>query len=108
MISQFLIMIMLLWPAMQEKPVDKDCQCKGFNLYGKVKVVTDFPDLKVKIVESFPDLKVQVVENFPDKCGKWKFVNDFPDLKIKFVTDFPDLKSKPPPPEVVALRKTTL
>lgn len=94
LISPLLLMAVMLMPPSQEKPIDKDCRCMGFNLYGKVKVVSDFPDLKVQIVENFPDIKVQVVENFPDKCGKWKFVSDFPDIKIKFVTAFPDLKIK--------------
>jgi len=94
MISPLVLVFIMFLPALQEKPVDKNCQCKGFKLYGRVKVVTDFPDLKVKIVENFPDLKVQVVENFPDQCGKWTFVDNFPDFKIKFVTDFPDLKIK--------------
>jgi len=55
MISQFITMVLLLlMPLAQEKPVNKDYHCKGFRLYGKVKIVNDFPDLKVKIVENFP------------------------------------------------------
>ena len=61
MISSFIIMMMLLLPPAQEKTVTRDCRCNGFKLYGKVKIVTDFPDLKVKIVENFPDLKVQEI-----------------------------------------------
>ncbi len=72
----------------------QNCRFKGFNLYGKVKIVNDFPDIKVKIVENFPDLKVNVVENFADECGKWKFVDNFPDIKVQFVENFPDLKVK--------------
>jgi hypothetical protein len=94
MISSLLLSVIMFMTGAPDNPVDKKCQFKGFNLYGKIKVVTDFPDIKVKIVENFPDLKVQVVENFPDQCGKWKFVTDFPDIKIKFVTDFPDIKVK--------------
>ena len=41
------------------------------RLYGKVKVVSSFPDYKVKIVESFADLHVKLVESFPDAPGKW-------------------------------------
>ena len=63
--------------------VGGDCALKGKKLYGKV-----------KIVEAFPDLKVQVVDAFPDKCGKWKMVDAFPDVKIQMVTAFPDLKIK--------------
>lgn len=68
------------------------CAYKGIELYGKVKVVESFPDLKVQIVDSFPDIDVQVVTSFPDKCGKWQFVESFPDFKIQFVTSFPDIK----------------
>lgn len=70
------------------------CTYKGFKLYGKIKIVDAFPDIKIKIVESFPDLKVQVVDNWPDDCGKWKFVDSFPDLKVQFVESFPDIKIK--------------
>lgn len=69
-----------------------DCSVKGHKLYGKIKVVTAFPDLKVQVVTAFPDLKVQVVDNFAEKCGQWKMVDAFPDLKIQFVEAFPDVK----------------
>jgi hypothetical protein len=72
--------------------VGSSCTLKGKKLYGKVQVVTSFPDLKVQRVTSFPDLKVQRVTSFPDSCGKWQFVTSFPDLKIQFVDSFPDLK----------------
>jgi hypothetical protein len=82
-------------PALAGDKVDKaNCTFKGFKLYGKIKVVDAFPDLKVKIVTAFPDLKVKVVEAFPDKCGKWKMVDAFPDVKIKFVDAFPDITIK--------------
>ena len=68
------------------------CTLKGHKLYGKVKIVTAFPDLKVQIANAFPDLKVQIVDAFPDKCGQWKMVDAFPDLKIQMVDAFPDLK----------------
>jgi hypothetical protein len=74
--------------------VGPNCTFKGHKLFGKIKVVTAFPDLKVKIVDAFPDLKVMSVDAFPDKCGKWKMVDAFPDLKIQFVDAFPDLKIK--------------
>ena len=63
--------------------IGPDCTLKGKKLFGKV-----------KIVDAFPDLKVQVVDAFPDKCGKWKMVDAFPDVKIQMVTAFPDLKIK--------------
>ena len=70
----------------------KDCSYKGFKLYGKIKIVTNFPDIKVKVVENFPDIKVKVVQNFPDECGKWQIVDNFPDVKVEFVESFPDIK----------------
>jgi hypothetical protein len=74
--------------------VGPDCRLKGKPLFGKIKIVDAFPDLKVQIVDAFPDLKVQMVDAFPDKCGKWKMVDAFPDVKIQMVTAFPDLKIK--------------
>ena len=72
--------------------VSSSCTFKGKRLYGKVQVVTSFPDIKVQVVSSFPDIKVQKVTSFPDSCGKWQFVTSFPDFKIQFVTSFPDIK----------------
>jgi hypothetical protein len=72
----------------------KNCTYKGFKLYGKIKIVENFPDIKVQIVENFSDLKVKIVDNFPDKCGRWQFVDNFPDIKVKFVDNFPDIKVK--------------
>ena len=60
--------------------VGPGCTLKGHKLYGKVRIVT-----------AFPDLKVQVVDAFPDKCGLWKMVDAFPDLKIQYVNAFPGL-----------------
>ena len=80
--------------ALAAKKIGKNCTCKGHKLYGKVKVVSAFADLKVQVVDAFPDLKVQMVDTFPDKCGKWKTVDAFPDLKIQFVKAFPDIKIK--------------
>ena len=67
---------------------------KTFNLYGKVKIVESFPDVKVQIVESFEDLDVKIVESFPDQCGKVKLVESFPDVKVQIVNSFPDIKVK--------------
>ncbi len=69
-----------------------NCTYKGLQLYGKVKVVESFPDIKVKVVTSFPDLKVQLVESYADACGKWEFVESFPDLKIQFVESLEDIR----------------
>lgn len=71
-----------------------DCTMKGIKLYGKVKVVESFPDLRVQVVDSFPDIKVQVVTAFPTACGKWEFVDSFPDFTIQYVESFPDVKVK--------------
>jgi hypothetical protein len=72
--------------------VSSSCTFKGKKLYGKVQVVTSFPDVKVQVVTSFPDLKVKKVTSFPDKCGLWQLVTSFPDFKIQYVTSFPDIK----------------
>ena len=67
---------------------------KTFNLYGKVKIVEHFPDIKVQLVDSFEDLDVKLVESFPDQCGKIKLVESFPDVKVQIVEHFPDIKVK--------------
>lgn len=72
----------------------ENCTFNGFPLYGKVKIVESFPDIKVQIVDSFPDLKVNIVNSFPDDCGEWQLVESFPDIKIKIVESFPDIKIK--------------
>ena len=74
--------------------VDSDCTWNGIKLFGKVKVVNSFPDIKVKVVSSFPDLKVKKVNSFADKCGEWTFVESFPDFTVQFVNSFPDVKIK--------------
>jgi acylphosphatase len=83
-----------LRPRPDEPKISKDCCYKGFKLYGKIKFVENFPDIKVQIVENFPDLKVRLVENFPDDCGEWQIVENFPDLKVQIVENFPDIKVK--------------
>ncbi len=70
----------------------EDCTWNGYPLYGKVKFVESFPDIKIQVVSSFPDIKVKFVESFPDDCGKWKIVESFPDVKVKIVESFPDVK----------------
>ncbi len=73
--------------------IDKSaCTFKGKKLYGKIQLVTSFPDVKVQEVNSFPDLKVQKVTSFPDKCGKWQIVTSFPDTKVQLVKSSPDVK----------------
>ena len=74
--------------------ITSDGHFNGIPLWGKVRVVTSFPDIKVQVVDSFPDLKVQKVSSFPDSLGKWQFVNSGEDFTIQFVTSFPDIKIK--------------
>jgi hypothetical protein len=94
----FILSLMLIGPpaenAPDDKVVSKDCLWQGKKLYGKIKFVENFPDLKIKFVENFPDLKVKIVQNFPDDCGEWQIVQDFPDLKVQVVENFPDVKVK--------------
>jgi len=75
-----------------EKIDTENCSWNGYPLYGKIKFVESFPDIKIQIVNSFPDIKVKLVESFPDDCGKWKIVESFPDVKVKVVESFPDIK----------------
>lgn len=69
-----------------------NCAFNGKKLYGKIQIVTSFPDVKVQEVKSFPDIKVQKVTSFPDSCGKWQIVSSFPDTRVQFVQSFPDVK----------------
>ncbi len=71
---------------------ESTCSFRGTRLFGKVKVVDSFPDIRVRAVASFPDLKVKKVESFADECGEWQFVDSFPDFKIQFVDSFPDVE----------------
>jgi hypothetical protein len=87
-VSSFLI-------AQDNNKIDfENCTFNDFPLYGKVKIVESFPDIKVQIVDSFPDLKVKLVNSFPEDCGEWQIVESFPDVKIKIVDSFPDIKIK--------------
>lgn len=62
------------------------------QLYGKIKIVDSFPDVKVQKVDAFEDIKVRWVDAFADKPGKWQKVDAFPDYKVQFVDAFPDYK----------------
>lgn len=87
-------LLLLSFTFIADTPLTSDCKCNGFKMYGKVKFVNNFPDVKVQFVENFPDLKVKYVEHFPDECGEWQIVENFPDVKIQIVENFPDLKVK--------------
>ena len=85
--------LLLLAPSLFAADIDqKACTFKGKKLYGKIQIVTAFPDIKVQEVTAFPDLKVEKVRSFPDKCGQWQMVTSFPDTKVQIVTAFPDVK----------------
>jgi hypothetical protein len=77
-----------------EALIKGDCHYKGIKLWGKVKFVTSFPDIKIQYVEVFPDIRVKFVTSFADECGLWQVVENFPDIKVQVVTSFPDLKVK--------------
>lgn len=72
--------------------VDGDCSYKGIKLYGKVKIVDSFPQVKVRAVSSFADLKVKTVTSFADRCGEWQVVDSFPDFTVQYVDSFPDIE----------------
>ncbi len=78
-------------PAASPNPIAADCTYNGIKLFGRVKQVEYFPDIRVKIVNRFPDLRVARVDSMPTSCGRWQFVNNSPDFKIKIVETFPDI-----------------
>ena len=67
---------------------------KTYKLYGKVKIVDSFEDIKVMIVDSFEDVDIKIVDAFEDSCGKVKIVEHFEDVKVKIVDNFEDIKIK--------------
>ena len=54
-----------------------------FPLYGRVKIVDDFADVRVKIVD-----------DFADSCGRITIVDDFADIRVEIVEDFADIRVK--------------
>ena len=94
MLKKFLFSLLFLFPLASFADVGANCTFKGISLYGKVKIVNAFADIKVKKVNSFPDLKVKFVSSFPDSCGKWQIVNAFPDFTVQFVNAFEDVSIK--------------
>lgn len=63
-----------------------DCSYNGTPLYGKVRVVEHFGDLKIREVQHFADLKVEIVSIGPNNCGQWEFVSMGEDFTVEFVT----------------------
>lgn len=94
------ILILAVTPLIaSDVTIDKDnCtitkEGKTYNLYGKVKIVDAFEDIKVKIVDSFEDADIKIVDAFEDSCGKVKIVDSFEDVKVKIVDSFEDIKVK--------------
>lgn len=72
----------------------ENCTFNGIPLYGKVKFVDNFADIKIKFTDSFADIDVQFVDNFPTSCGKWQVVDNFEDFSVEVVSAFEDLKVK--------------
>jgi len=68
------------------------CTVNGKRMYGRVQLVTSFPDVKAQVVENFPDLKVLKKPNFAQKCGEWQIVTTNPDVKVQLVPSFGDIK----------------
>ncbi len=67
---------------------------KTYKLYGKVKIVDAFEDIKIKIVDAFEDADIKIVDAFEDTCCKIKIVDSFEDIKVKIVDSFEDIKIK--------------
>lgn len=65
-----------------------------FPLYGRVKIVDDFADVRVKIVDDFADVRVKIVDDFADSCGRITIVDDFADIRVEIVEDFADIRVK--------------
>ena len=65
---------------------------KTFRLYGKVRIVDNFEDIKVRIVDNFEDEsgRVRIVDNFEDV--KVRIVDNFEDIKVRIVDNFEGVK----------------
>ena len=97
--SFFICVIFAAGAFASDVTIDKDnCTItkdgKTYNLYGKVKIVDSFEDVKVKIVDCFEDADIKIVDAFEDSCGKVKIVEHFEDVKVKIVDNFEDIKIK--------------
>ena len=67
---------------------------KTFPLYGKVKIVDNWEDIKVKIVDNWEDVDIRIVDSFEDSCGKVKLVDNWEDVKVKIVDNWEDIRVK--------------
>ena len=61
---------------------------KTFHLYGKVKIVDSYEDIRVKIVDSYEDVKVKIVDSYENSCGKIKIVDSYEDIRVKIVDSY--------------------
>ena len=98
-VSIFICLTFALCASASDVTIDKEnCTItkdgKTYNLYGKVKIVDSFEDIKVKIVDSFEDVDIKIVGSFENTCGKVKIVDSFEDVKVKIVDSFEDIKIK--------------
>lgn len=86
-------LIFALLPVfVSREPIDADsCSCKGIPLYGRVKIVTEYPDFRIQVTDNYPDIVVKISEDYrPTDCCVWKIVDSYPDFTIQFVDDYPD------------------
>ena len=65
---------------------------KTFKLYGKVRIVDSFEDIKVRLVDSFEDVDIRLVNGFEGSCGKVRLVDSFEEVKVRIVDSFEDIK----------------
>ncbi len=70
------------------------CSFDGKQLFGKVKFVDSYEDIKIKYVDSNEDIKVEFVNSSPNDCGEWQEVTSYEDIKVKVVTSGEDIKVK--------------
>ncbi len=89
-----IVLVLSCFSICQAGNIASNCTYNGIPLYGKVKIVDNFEDIKVKVVNNFEDLKVKPVQQFANSCGRWQFVENFEDFKVKFVDHFEDISIK--------------
>jgi CRISPR/Cas system CSM-associated protein Csm4 (group 5 of RAMP superfamily) len=91
--KQLFLILLFISTSIFAQEIDKQsCTYEGKKLYGRVKIVENFPDITIQIVDNLADIDVKVVEHFPEKCGEWELVENFPDLKVKIVENNANIK----------------
>ncbi len=63
-----------------------------FNLYGKIKIVDDYEDVRVKIVDDYEDVRIEIVDDYSNSCGRIEIVDDYEDVRVKIVDDYEDVR----------------